>query len=287
MSGEIMNERFKGQINRYNAASTLPMVAGKYMGHGRINPASSCNQYWAQSDSPLNLSGVKGVCGTYPHTTSNLTASYNKNYGNSNNNNSYYSNRIRDYKKQYYPSSQRQSDYYNQLDIQQNVGASSMPESNRHLYQTNMSTSCVRMGPDKYKTYTEEFRNSHQGHHSVIHQNGGSFSTHTSNGQMHYSGAYSSAIYTCHYHPYGNQYNHSNNRVPMQNDTMIMSSGVLKGNKKRVKNMFTALFAHCQVCGDRATGFHYGADTCEACKVSQFWLDYFVKGQTGIKPYTN
>ena len=267
MSGEMMNERFKGQINRYNAASTLPMVDGKYVGHGRMNPTSTCDQYWTQSDSPLNLSGVKRECGTYPHTASDLTALYNKNYGN--NNNSYYSNRIHDYKKQYYPSSHRQSDYYNQLDIQQKVGMS-MPESNRHLYQTNnMSTSCARMGPDKYKAYTEEYRNSHQGYQSVIYQNGGSFSTHTNNGQMHYSGAYNSTIHTSQYHPYGNQYNHNNNRVPMQNDTMIMSSGVLKGSKKRVKNMFTALFAHCQVCGDRATGFHYGADTCEACKVSQ------------------
>ena len=72
------------------------------------------------------------------------------------------------------------------------------------------------------------------------------------------------------YHPYGNY----KSTVPGQPGNNIMSSGVLKGGKKRVKNMFTALYAPCQVCGDRATGYHYGADTCEACKVK---YDTFVK----------
>ena len=69
-----------------------------------------------------------------------------------------------------------------------------------------------------------------------------------------------------HYHPYENLFKRTRrSRVPGQPGNMI---GVLKEGKKRVKNMFTALFAHCKVCGDRATGFHYGADTCEACKVN-------------------
>ena len=27
------------------------------------------------------------------------------------------------------------------------------------------------------------------------------------------------------------------------------------------------LLPPCRVCGDKASGFHYGANTCEACKV--------------------
>ena len=27
----------------------------------------------------------------------------------------------------------------------------------------------------------------------------------------------------------------------------------------------------CRVCGEKASGFHYGANTCEACKVMNVW----------------
>lgn len=42
------------------------------------------------------------------------------------------------------------------------------------------------------------------------------------------------------------------------------------GMKQRVKSRH--LLPPCRVCGDHASGFHYGANTCEACKVSSvFW----------------
>ena len=30
----------------------------------------------------------------------------------------------------------------------------------------------------------------------------------------------------------------------------------------------SAYLPPCRICGDKASGFHYGANTCEACKVS-------------------
>lgn len=31
-------------------------------------------------------------------------------------------------------------------------------------------------------------------------------------------------------------------------------------------------FIACRVCGDRASGYHYGVTSCEGCKVSGFLL---------------
>lgn len=31
----------------------------------------------------------------------------------------------------------------------------------------------------------------------------------------------------------------------------------------------------CKICGDTATGIHYGIATCEACKVNQMFIKYF------------
>ena len=32
------------------------------------------------------------------------------------------------------------------------------------------------------------------------------------------------------------------------------------------------LLPPCRVCGDKASGFHYGANTCEACKVTKCFI---------------
>ena len=39
-----------------------------------------------------------------------------------------------------------------------------------------------------------------------------------------------------------------------------------------VQNGNHGLLPPCRVCGEKASGFHYGANTCEACKVSKNWL---------------
>ena len=261
-----MNERYTGQINRYDSPrSNEPILDGKYPGTVRINHSSNLDHYWSQSDSPLNLSGVKRDFVTYPDA-SDYSRSCNEGYVNS----SYYNNRTDDNGKHYYPSNQKQPDYNFQPPIHHKMGQSIL-QSNQNLYQTNTNghQQYTGMDIDKIKTYNEDHISNHQGHHSCIHENI-NFSNYTNLGQKQHISAYNNAALSVQYHPYGNHYDHSNSRVPGYLGNAMMSQGILKRGRKRVKNMFTALFAYCQVCADRATGFHYGVDTCEACKVSHF-----------------
>lgn len=46
----------------------------------------------------------------------------------------------------------------------------------------------------------------------------------------------------------------------------------------------------CRVCGDNASGFHYGANTCEACKVSvgcREWLYIYMKMKSSNDFFSN
>lgn len=51
--------------------------------------------------------------------------------------------------------------------------------------------------------------------------------------------------------------------VKTENDMNVVSQ--MNGTKKLSKSRH--LLPPCRVCGDQASGFHYGANTCEACKV--------------------
>ena len=42
-------------------------------------------------------------------------------------------------------------------------------------------------------------------------------------------------------------------------------------------NPSSKAFVPCKVCGDKASGYHYGVTSCEGCKVSFFKKNYYLQ----------
>lgn len=42
--------------------------------------------------------------------------------------------------------------------------------------------------------------------------------------------------------------------------------------EKKQQNSYEPILPPCRICGAKATGYHFGAITCEACKVSSSCL---------------
>lgn len=45
---------------------------------------------------------------------------------------------------------------------------------------------------------------------------------------------------------------------------------------------FSGMVLLCKVCGDVASGFHYGVHACEGCKVMQAFISYY-QSNSGTK----
>ena len=53
----------------------------------------------------------------------------------------------------------------------------------------------------------------------------------------------------------------------MSEDTDVVSISSKPAKKPRTAPTNTSLLPPCKVCLEPAAGFHYGVNTCEACKV--------------------
>ena len=51
------------------------------------------------------------------------------------------------------------------------------------------------------------------------------------------------------------------------NGDVIKDSNSAAKKKKQNRRSKYPLLPPCRICGDKSSGFHYGATTCEACKV--------------------
>ena len=50
----------------------------------------------------------------------------------------------------------------------------------------------------------------------------------------------------------------------------LLDFDLLHEESEEEPNKYVPILPPCEVCGEKSSGYHYGANTCEACKVS--WI---------------
>jgi hypothetical protein len=115
-------------------------------------------------------------------------------------------------------------------------------------------------------TKTPDIQNVYNNVESTCHNSEGDQPAATAIVHHHYSSRSTSNLIGTTYHQNEKDSLLLSPAIKTDNDTIDV---ILKANCGRIPGS-TVVHVPCLVCGDEASGFHYGVNSCEGCKVSLF-----------------
>lgn len=74
---------------------------------------------------------------------------------------------------------------------------------------------------------------------------------------------------------YDHKLQHPNRCAPANSSLISTDEG--KVQQAADSNSSRQTFVPCKVCGDKASGYHYGVTSCEGCKVIFFYDLYYLQ----------